>query len=436
MRDAKEASPSVLLVNCWHDSNKGDAAISIGVINAIKNGSSWDRIRVASYMYYPKQEDLDFGFRHVRAAHPDVEFVQTSLPAAARTVGKLKSLKLSLRGALKLFAPSLLPDVGLEKALRDSRLVVSNGGLYFGFAQTGLLFTLFHLYAFSYPLLLAKRCGIPYVLYAQSFGPFRDPLSRWWMKHLVAGSAGAWARESFSRDTLLQIGAPGDKLDVVADAAFGLKLNTAIAPAVLQRFNLQTSDYVAISVRGLDASGHSHDAESRYRSSIAALIGWLARECGLKPVLVAHTIGPLEDEDDRVTCRAILGALPPELVKEVLYLDADLSPEELACLYGSAKFTLATRFHAVVLAICGGAPAIAIPYFGSKTQGSLRDLGLSDLLLEVRELTLETLKEKCFYCMNQEDLLRAKMVSVAAERHSAAMQTGKKLNDIAVDYRD
>jgi colanic acid/amylovoran biosynthesis protein len=433
MPDLKEPSSSVLLVNCWHDSNKGDAAISIGVINAIKNGSFADRIRVASYMYYPKQEDLDFGFRHVRAAHPDVDFVQTSLPAAARTVGKLESLRLSIRGVFKLLAPNLISNLRFEQALLESRVVVSNGGLYFGFAQTGLLFTLFHLYAFSYPLLLAKRCGIPYVLYAQSFGPFRDPLSRWWMKHLVAGSAGAWARESFSRDTLLQIGAPADKLDVVADAAFGLKLNKAITPALLQRFDLQLCDYVAISVRGLNASGHSSDAESRYRNSIAGLIRWLVHERNLKPVLVAHTIGPLEDEDDRVTCRAILSSLSPELAKQVLYIEADLGPAELACLYGASKFTLATRFHAVVLAICGGGPAIAIPYFGLKTQGSLRDLGLNDLLLEVSDLTLETLKEKCLYCLDQEDALKAKMISLATELYTAAMQTGKKLDGIALD---
>jgi colanic acid/amylovoran biosynthesis protein len=433
MPDAKPARSSVLLVNCWHDSNKGDAAISIGVINALKNGAVADRIRVASYMYYPKQEDLDFGFRHVRAAHPDVEFVQTSLPAAARTVGKFKSLILSIRGVLKLLFPNLLPDLGFEKALCESRVVVSNGGLYFGFAQTGFFFTIFHLYAFSYPLLLAKRCGVPYVLYAQSFGPFRDPLSRWWMKRLVAGSAGAWARESFSRDTLLQIGAPSHKLDVVADAAFGLKLDNSHAPAVLQRFHLQPDGYVAISVRGLDASGHSQEAETRYRNSFAELIGWLSRECNFKVVLVAHTIGPLQDEDDRITCRAILSSLPPELAREVLYLDADLSPEELAVLYGSAKFTLATRFHAVVLAICGGGPAIAIPYFGVKTQGSLRDLGLSDLLLEVSDLTLQTLKEKCLYCLNNEGALRAKVIAVAAERYAAAMQTGVKLDEIALD---
>jgi len=420
---------SALIVNCWHDSNKGDAAISIGVVNALKNNSVADVVRVSSYIYYPEQADLDYGFRHVRAAHPDVEFVQTSLPAAALSVGKFESLRLSIRAFCKLLAPDLVSDRGFERAVRDSCVVISNGGLYFGFAKSGFLFVLYHLFAFSYPLLLARRCGVPYVLYAQSFGPFRDRLSRWWVKRLVVGSAGTWARESFSREALLDLGVPPDKVSVVADAAFGLKLNEAVALSILHRFGLQRRGYVAISVRGLDASGHSEEAETQYRKAIAELIGWLTNERGLKVGLIAHTTGPIADEDDRITCKAILRSLPPELADKIVFIDADLSPEELAHLYGSAGFVIATRFHAVVLAMCGGAPAIAIPYFGVKTQGAMRDLGLGDFLLEVRDLTLESLKDKCMDCLNQGDDLRAKISSVALERYMFAMQTGRTLKE-------
>jgi colanic acid/amylovoran biosynthesis protein len=430
MPDAKPAPSIALLVNCWHDSNKGDAAISIGVINALKQNAVASKICAASYIYYPEKKDQDFGFRHVRAAHPDVRFLQTSLPAAARSVGKLRSLFLSLRAACKLIWPGLVPDREFEDTLRTSRVVVSNGGLYFGFAKSGWFFTLFHLFAFSYPLLLAKRCGVPFVLYAQSFGPFRDPLSRWWMRRLVAASAGAWARESFSRDALLRIGAPAGKLDVVADAAFGLKLSTTDPEAVLQRFGLTLNTYVAISARGLGESGHNSEAQERYRASIARLIESLTTEVGLKVVLVAHTTGPLEDEDDRTTTRAILASVKPEQAGKVVLIEEDLSPEELVLLYGSSRFVLATRFHAVVLSICGGAPAIAIPYFGLKTQGSMRDLGLAELLLEVSDLSYETLMQKCADCMKQGEVLRSRIRTVASDQYAAAMHTGHRLANL------
>jgi colanic acid/amylovoran biosynthesis protein len=425
-----DAPSTALLVNCWHDSNKGDAAISIGVINALKQNAVANKICAASYIYYAEKKDMDFGFRHVRAAHPDVEFVQTSLPAAARSVGKLQSLLLSFRAACKLIWPNLVPDRQFERTLRTSRVVVSNGGLYFGFAKSGWFFTLFHLFAFSYPLLLAKRCGVPFVLYAQSFGPFRDPLSRWWMRRLVAASAGTWARESFSRDVLLQIGAPADKLGVVADAAFGMKPSATDPQTVLGRFDLAADAYVAISVRGLGESGHNVEAQDRYRKSIAQTIEWLIAVVGLKVVLVAHTIGPLEDEDDRTTTRAILATVNPEQAGKVLLIEEDLSPEELALLYGTSRFVLATRFHAVVLAICGGAPAIAIPYFGLKTQGSMRDLGLADLLLEVSDLSYESLQQKCMDCINQGDALRSRIRMLASDQYAAAMHTGNQLRSL------
>ena len=60
-------------------------------------------------------------------------------------------------------------------------------------------------------------------------------------------------------------------------------------------------------------------------------------------------------------------------------------------------------------------------------------LALVSFFLEVRDLSFDTLKEKCLYCLNQEDALKAKMISVATDRYAAAMQTGKKLNAIALD---
>jgi polysaccharide pyruvyl transferase WcaK-like protein/O-antigen/teichoic acid export membrane protein len=424
------ARPSAtLLVNCWHDSNKGDAAISIGVINALKNNGVADVIRVASYVYYPTAEELHYGFRHVRTAHPDVEFVQTALPAKAKSVGSRKALLLAMRGVVKLLLPDLLSDLEMEAAIRKSSVVVSNGGLYFGFAKTGFFFSLYHLLAFSYPMLLAKRMGVPYVLYAQSFGPFRDGLSRRWMKRLVAGSSGTWARESFSRDVLKSLGAPEEKLDVVADAAFGLKAPLSAEP-VLVRFGLSQGKYVAISARSLDASGHSTELEQNYRNSLVSTIEWLVKEKQLGVVLVAHTTGPVADEDDRTTSRAIHSRLAKDVSGRVLVLEDDLSPSELANLYGSAALVISTRFHAFVLSLCGGAPSIAIPYFGLKTQGSLRDMGLSELLLEVKDLSFEVLKQKCEQCLGDSTNLRAKVRGVARERYAAAMRTGSRLRDL------
>jgi len=430
MLKAANFRDGVLIANCWHDSNKGDAAITTGVLNAIKNAGVADRVFVASYAYYNTRESLDFSFRHVVGEHPEATVVQTSLPALSSSVGKLASLRLSIRAACKLLFPDLLPDMEMETAVRSSRVVVSNGGLYYGFVKANFVGTAYHLFAFSYPMLLAMRLRVPYVLYAQSFGPFHSWFSRWWMRKLVRHSSGTWARESASKETLINMGAPADKMDVVADAAFGVR------PKPRQQkwrslASLRPQEYVAISVRSLVATGHAPEFERNYRESFQELIEWIAREKKLKVALVAHTTGPLLEEDDRVTSRIVYESLAEDAKQQTLLVEEDLSPADLAGLYGDASLVLATRFHAVVLALCGGCPVVAIPYFGLKTQGALRDLGLEDFVVEVKEITFPLLKAKVETILAGGNRLRDTISRINREQFQAAMHSGKRLAILA-----
>src|SRR5262249_24798727 len=77
---------------------------------------------------------------------------------------------------------------------------------------------------------------------------------------------------------------------------------------------------------------------------------------------------------------------------------------------------------------------IAIPYFGVKTQGLLRDVGLSELLLEVKDLSLAVLKEKVERCFNGNDALRSKVQAVAQQRYAAAMSSGQRLAGIVDEF--
>ena len=153
----------------------------------------------------------------------------------------------------------------MEAAVRSSRVVVSNGGLYYGFVKANFVGTAYHLFAFSYPMLLAKRLRVPYVLYAQSFGPFHSWFSRWWMRKLVRTRLARGHEKVLHEETLINMGAPSDKMDVVADAAFGVKPR-----AGHQKWGslaaLRPQEYVAISVRSLDATGHAPDLEKNYRN--------------------------------------------------------------------------------------------------------------------------------------------------------------------------
>ena len=420
----------IVIVNCWHDSNKGDAAITIGLLNALKDAKVWDVIEAVSYILYRTSAELDYGFRHVSEAHPELGLLQTTLPALSRSCGKRLSLWLLIRATLKLIAPHFLPDRDCELSVRNASVVVSSGGLYFGFVKKGFLFNLYHLFAFSYPLLLARRLGVPYVLYAQSFGPFHGAFSRWWMRMLVAGSAATWARESYSRDILLRLGAPPGKIDVVPDAAFGLRIDNGRDPSIPRKYDLENGNYVVISARSLEPSGHASDLEEIYGRSLVSLIDWLTIEKRINVAIVAHTIGPLEDEDDRITSRDLYRAVSANALTHVRLIEDDLSPAKLSELYGSSCLVVATRFHAAVLALGRSAPVIAIPYFGVKTQGYLKDLGLADWMIRVEDLSVAALKSKVLDCLEGGHSLRKATKDLAEEQYRAAIETGERLRQV------
>lgn len=430
-RAASISPDRVVIVNCWDDSNKGDAAITTGLLNALKANHAALKYTLVSYVFHPDLPSARQSLRHVLGAHPDVDIVQPSVPALIRSVGKWKGMLSALRCLGKLMAPSLIKDDPMEADIRQSSLVVSNGGLYFGFVEPDHINTLYHLFAFSYPMLLAHRFGVPFILYAQSFGPFHNGMTRRWMRWLFNASAGNWSRESISNKLLLTLGAPSATTHVVPDAAFTVRPDAVEQKGNFDFSALAQDPYVAFSVRQISPTGHSRENEQRYYDSIVSTINWITEERSMRVVLVSHTLGPLVNEDDRIANRQVYRALTPNARERTLQLDADLSPSELAFVYGRAELVVATRFHAVVLTICGGAPVIAIPYFGTKTQGSFRDLGLEDMLLEVRNLSPEVLRDKVMQCLNRRTDLRRKIGIIAEAQFAQATLTGADAAQIA-----
>jgi colanic acid/amylovoran biosynthesis protein len=422
---------TALVVNCWDDTNKGDAAITIGVLNALSYNHVADRLQVSSYVVHSDGAEMAHSFRHVRGAHPHVELVPCYFPALSRSIGKVKAVERFCRSVLKLLFPNLMRDTALDAAVRQARVVVSNGGLYFGFQSMGLMNSFYHLAAFSYPMLLARRLKRPYVLFSQSFGPFPSRFSMLWMRHLASQSDGTWCRESLSRDVLAKLGANELKLKVIADAAFGIKADTSAAAPKIGLTQLQSLGYVAISLRSLVPAGFSEEAEQRYRESFRQAIEWLASDKKFTVVLVAHTLGPIADEDDRTITREIYETLSPETAAKTVICDVDLSPLQLCNLYGHAILVVATRFHAVVLSICGGAPVIAVPYFGLKTQGALSDLGLSSQVLDVATMDSIVLRSRMELCLDNADELRGQIREIADRQFDGAMRSGELLRKIA-----
>ena len=71
-----------------------------------------------------------------------------------------------------------------------------------------------------------------------------------------------------------------------------------------------------------------------------------------------------------------------ELKDKAIVVNNDLSAQEQCILYGHAQIVIATRLHAAIFALIGGAPCVAISY-SHKTEGIMQMLGLRRYVIDI-----------------------------------------------------
>jgi len=414
----------VVMVNCWHDSNKGDAAIILGTLRALSDAADCQFTLVSSIRSH-SQEEREYILRHVHSEFPESVLLSPDLPPVFRSSTGVHLLAAFGHAFLKMVLGRAVSSNNVEQAIDTADLIISKGGQYLSFPKNARL-PFLHMLVFAYPMLYALRIGKRGVYYAHSIGPLHSLRLRWLMRFLGNQSEACLLRETFSRDLLRELKVDESKIDVVADAAWTARIAPEI-PEVLARNGLQQGNFVAISARDLHVTDHGEATAKQYVLSLVAAICWLVEERGLKVALVAHTQGPTPDEDDRIASHRIHELLPDKIKGMVKVVDDDLSPAEIAALYGSSRLLVGTRFHALVLAMAAGTPVVAIPYFGHKTTGSFHDIGIQDYLIPMGELTPERLIAKISERLALGNSERDYFAAIAERMKSEALQTAKKL---------
>jgi colanic acid/amylovoran biosynthesis protein len=413
-----------VMVNCWHDSNKGDSAIILGTLRAFSKAADCQFTLVSS-IRSRSQEDLEYMLRHVHSEFPESKLISPDLPAAFRSSTAAQLLAAFVHAILKIIMGRAIRSNKVEEAIDAADLIVSKGGQYFAFPKNGRM-PLLHMLVFAYPMLYALRIGKRSVYYSHSVGPFHSRRLKWLMKFLCNHSKACLLRETISLNLLRELKVDENKIDVVPDAAWALKIAPQIS-GVLASNRLQAGKFVAISARDLAVTDHGEATSRQYEQSLVAAICWLVKERGLQVALVAHTQGPIPEEDDRIPSWRIYELLPDNVKSMVKVVEHDLSPSEIAALYGSSRLLIGTRFHALLLAMAAGTPVVGIPYFGNKTTGTFRDVGLQDYLILMTELTPERLIAKIGERLARNDSERTFFAGIAKRMENDAFQNAKKI---------
>ncbi|MCW2529734.1 MAG: glycosyl transferase group 1, partial [Pseudonocardiales bacterium] len=384
--------PRVLLANHWHDDNRGDSAITQGILSVLRATAPTSTVTVATLA---EPGDLsNGGTRHLERFWPGLRVESSPIATELRgRMGKRSRPRIVVDAAL--WAARLSPDLfnvltgkgrsAWSALMAEQDLVILVGGSNI-FDDHGVpaVLSLPRLVEVLSPAQAGVRTGVPVVLLGHTLGPFARPLGRRIAGRLLAGVTRVVVRESTSVPVARRIGAV--VVEEAPDMAF------AITPEHSPKVTRLLSELPVAASRLLVMSARTHptlgaDADARLVGVFAEAARRLVADGILDGVaVVAHTIGPTPVEDDRPISRALVDALA---ALPVVLVDEDISPAELSAFYGSVGAVVAVRLHAAILALNGGTPTFAVSYLTAKTQGVMTQVGLPDAVADFATVTAD-----------------------------------------------
>jgi len=391
MSDENKVKKKIVIVDAYHDSDKGGVGILWGMIYAIKESSKKLNMeeQVEIEIIYRFSEDdprYKTANRHTSKKFPELRIYGSPYKTYAPYVKKSLSKHIFniFHSFLVLCFPNISSNPAIE-AIRNADIVISKGGHFYRSAP-GFL-NIIEMYGTIYSLLLCARLNKKYFIVSHTVGPLYYP-STYLLKYVFNKANFVSTREAISQKNLHEIGVKGVK--VTPDTAFYLPPgNKKDVEPLLKKYGLKYKKFATIVARYWNFPHSGTETEraelyQNYISTLAMTADYLVQNYVEKVALVVHTMGQHDEfEEDNKPITAIYEKVENKSSVEII--NEDLSPDMLSCLYHSARLMVGTRLHAVIFATVSGTPSIAIAY-GHKTYGIMSMMGLEDQVVDINKI--------------------------------------------------
>lgn len=320
--------------------NKGAAAMLESAIQTLDERLGDVRFTLLSM--YPSED---------RAQNPyeNVDIVAADPKQLGVTIN---SLALAYR-VLPFLRKSIKKRSAAIRALVDSDVLLDQGGITFTDGREKFL-----LYNVA-SILPALNVGTPVFKCAQAVGPFTNPINRWASKTFLPKAHTLVTRGRITHEFAQGLGL--SNLHAGADYAFSLEMSGTEREEVARHFDLSFFDDEVVGVcpsvvlqKKVDARGGD------YVGQMVGFIEHLQRQ-GRKVLLVPHSVRTGTDKthnNDLPLCRDIHARLSTS--KDVLFLDRELTSQQLRYVIGLCDTFVASRFHAMVSSLAMAVPTLVI----------------------------------------------------------------------------
>lgn len=266
-------------------------------------------------------------------------------------------------------------------------------------------------------IVLAQFFKVPVVVFGQGIGPVKKSINRKLIKSVLAKVKLIIVRDEQSQKLLQELGIKKTSVRVYSDPSF-LLLKEELPDHVLEKYKLAdkeekvfTSNSVGFVLRNCGAIKQDYELKI---IRLAKAVDYLIEKQKVPIFLV-----PFQPQNDL--------SLYDDLRKiikhpEVDYLYDEINPAQMLSLFSKLSLIIGMRFHAIIFATICSIPFIAIDY-DPKVRNYVKALGLSELLLNINQLSVKNIADKLKYVKDNRENIKF-ILSTAAEKYQDSANAG------------
>ena len=283
-----------------------------------------------------------------------------------------------------------------------------------------------YLLTLSHVLPLARKRGIPVILYNMSLGPVRTRAGRRCLKRILDCADLVITRDDVSLDLARDLGTPAEKLRAGADCALNVVpageeriREIARAEGILQgprpSIGFNVNSYIDAFVRG----GGPGIGRGRFLGIMRAVMDRAIESFDANAVMVIT-----QPMDLGIAGELMEGLRNRDRVR--LVSNRRYSHEELAGVLSRLEIFTGMRTHSLILATSVGTPVLGIVAY-PKNRGYLRSIGMADQMIEFSDFSEKTLFEKVERTWRLRSELRRRLLPAIEREKEKARRSAQLL---------
>lgn len=282
-----------------------------------------------------------------------------------------------------------------------------------------------------FELAVAHLLSKPFIIYAQTIGPFFSARLILITKLILQQASLITLRDNTSAHLLNDMGVRKPQIKVTADEALLTSpVNQYHTSIIMKRENVRTElPIIGIAPRYWSRSKLENSTLHRLRKDniyknyigvIAAVSDRLIEQLRCQIVMIPfQTYKQSTSKDDRCIAKDIISMMRHP--HNAVIIQGEYSPNEIMGLIESAcEMIIGTRFHSLVFAACSFRPLVGISYW-FKIDEFMRELELSDYVCDIDDLEANFILDKAIQAWTYREEISSKLKNKVIELRSRAL---------------